>query len=248
METKRASRFGALFCAYALASSLSGADGAETYCFVLKWGTQGSADAQFSSPLGIAVDSSGNVFVADTNNHRIQKFDSWGNLVAKWGSEGSGDGQFNLPTGIALDSSANVFVTEYVNHRIQKFDSSGNFLGKWGLNGSGDGEFNQPRGIAVDSYGNVFVADSGNHRIQKFRREPEIRIIGPPCSPTIAWRSETGRSYKIWLSGDLLDWITAGGIQPAPGTGFNVWWDDGLHGLGPPSGAPRRFYRIEQLP
>ena len=52
---------------------------------------------------GIAVDSSGNVYVADSDNNRIQKFDSNGNFITKWGSNGSGDGQFNGPIGIAVD-------------------------------------------------------------------------------------------------------------------------------------------------
>jgi len=69
----------------------------------------------------VAVDSSGNVYVADTNNHRIQKFDSGGSFQAKWRSYGSGDGQFNCPGGVAVDSSGNVYVADTINHRIQKF-------------------------------------------------------------------------------------------------------------------------------
>jgi DNA-binding beta-propeller fold protein YncE len=78
------------------------------------------------------VDSSGNVYVSDYSNKRIQKFDSSGNFLLKWGSEGAGDGQFTLPLGVAVDSSDNVYVTDGsaagVGNRVQKFDSSGNFL------------------------------------------------------------------------------------------------------------------------
>src|SRR4051794_37946821 len=59
------------------------------------WGSQGSGNAQFTSPSGIAVDSTGNVYVADTGNHRVQKFDSNGNFLTAWGSYGEGKGQFN---------------------------------------------------------------------------------------------------------------------------------------------------------
>ncbi len=137
------------------------------YQFVTKWGSLGSGDGQFNSPFGVAVDSSGNVYVADINNHRIQKFNSSGTFITKWGSSGSGDGQFDSPMGVAVDSSGNIYVCEQ-NHRIQKFNSSGTFITKWGSSGTGDGQFNGPRGIAVDSSGNVYVADINNHRIQKF--------------------------------------------------------------------------------
>ena len=124
------------------------------------------------------MDSSGNVYVVDCRNQRIQKFDSSGNFVAKWGSKGSGDGEFRVPYGIALDSRGNVYVADAGNRRIQKFDFSGEFLTKWGSKGSGDGQFAAvgdegvpcgPCGVAVDSSGNVFVVDPGNYRIQKFR-------------------------------------------------------------------------------
>ncbi|MFF5993843.1 S-layer homology domain-containing protein [Lysinibacillus sp. KU-BSD001] len=125
-------------------------------------------NGQFREPYGIAVDAGGNVYIADTNNHRIQKFTSDGTFIKKWGSYGSNDGQFNTPTGIAVDAGGNVYVADYYNDRIQKFTSDGTFLKKWGSYGSNDGQFYQPYGIAVDAGGNVYVADTHNHRIQKF--------------------------------------------------------------------------------
>ena len=95
-------------------------------------------------PEDVATDSSGNVYVVDFGNNRIQKFDSNGNFITKWGSEGAGDGQFKSPLGIAIDSSGNVYVADHDNHRIQKFDSNGNFITKWGSDGAGDGQFNTP--------------------------------------------------------------------------------------------------------
>jgi len=130
-------------------------------------GNWGSRDGEFDTPRGIAVDSDGNVYVADTNNDRIQKFGSNGNFITKWGSYGSGDSEFNEPWGVAVDSDGNVYVADKSNHRIQKFDSSGNHLATWGSCGSGNGQFNRPRGVAVDSGGNIYVADTNNHRIQK---------------------------------------------------------------------------------
>ena len=60
-------------------------------------------------------------YVADGENHRIQKFDGTGSFLTKWGSMGSGDGQFNLPRGVAVDGSGNVYVADQNNSRIQKF-------------------------------------------------------------------------------------------------------------------------------
>ena len=93
---------------------------------------QGSGDDQFDSPNSVAVDLAGNIYVADTANNRIQKFDSNGNYLTQWGGFGTGDGQFNSPRGVAVDTAGNVYVVEYENNRIQKFDSSGTFLFMWG--------------------------------------------------------------------------------------------------------------------
>jgi hypothetical protein len=140
----------------------------ETYQMIAQWGSPGSGDGQFNYPVGIAMDASGNLYVADEKNNRIQKFDSDGGFLAKWGSYGTGDGQFNWPCGVTVDPSGNVYVSDYGNSRIQKFDSNGGFLAKWGSYGTGDGQFNYPWGIAMDASGNVYVADYYNNRIQKF--------------------------------------------------------------------------------
>jgi DNA-binding beta-propeller fold protein YncE len=85
------------------------------------WGSKGSGDGQFGDPTGKAIDSQGNVHIADYTYNRIQKFDSEGLFLMQWGSPGRGDGQFNLPWGIALDGKGNIFVSEYANARVQKF-------------------------------------------------------------------------------------------------------------------------------
>ena len=91
--------------------------------FLLKFGTYGYGAGQLYYNVGIAVDASGNVYVASGGSHSIQKFDSSGNFLLKWGSRGSGDGQFAGPRGIALDSSGNIYVADSNNYRIQKFTS-----------------------------------------------------------------------------------------------------------------------------
>lgn len=125
-------------------------------------------DGQFAFPQSVAVDSAGNIYVADFGNARIQKYDANGKFLLKWGSRGNGEGQFNQPVGVAIDKEGNVYVADSSNDRIQKFDTNGKFLTKWGGLGAGEGQFHEPRGIAVDGSGNVYVVDSGNHRVQKF--------------------------------------------------------------------------------
>ncbi len=135
------------------------------------------------------MDSMSNVYVADSNNYRIQKFASNGNFIGWWGRDdlggtgwhgplsgrtgvtGSGDGEFNSCRGIAIDSMTNVYVTDSSNHRVQVFTSTGVFLRKWGSYGGiadPDGRLNMPQGVALDSAGNVYVVDGYNRRVQKF--------------------------------------------------------------------------------
>ena len=97
---------------------------ANEYTFITKWGSNGTGNGQFRYPNNIAVDSSGNVYVADSFNSRVQKFDSNGAFITKWGSNGPDDGQFSNPYGVAVDSSGNVYVADEVNSRIQVFAPS----------------------------------------------------------------------------------------------------------------------------
>src|SRR6188472_2853030 len=75
------------------------------YVFVKRWGSNGTGEGQFISLADVALDTSGNVFVTDTSNNRVQKFDSNGNFITKWGSTGTGNGQFNGSEGIVVDPS-----------------------------------------------------------------------------------------------------------------------------------------------
>jgi len=132
------------------------------------WGSAGNLNGQFEFPEGIAVDRSGNVYVSDTDNDRIQEFTSEGVYITQWGRLGSGKGQLSGPEGIATDSDGNVYVADMYNNRIQKFTSAGVYITQWGRFGTGNGQFESPFGIALDGADNVYVVDSGNSRIQMF--------------------------------------------------------------------------------
>lgn len=130
--------------------------------------TFGSGNGQFNGPRGLAVDTSGNVYVTDEGNQRIQVFSNTGTFIRTWGSSGAGNGQFAFPFGVAVDHVGNVYVADTNNERVQTFTNTGTFITKWGSAGSGDGQFNGPVGIAVDHSGHVYVAEQFGARVDKF--------------------------------------------------------------------------------
>jgi DNA-binding beta-propeller fold protein YncE len=139
--------------------------------FLFQWGGLGTNNAQFNNPFGgVAIDSSTNVYVADSGNSRIEKFDRNGNYLTQWGSFGTGNGQFEGPVGIAVDGNNNVYVADFDLNRVEKFDSNGNYLTQWGSIGNGNGQFSGANGIAVDGSNNVYVTELFNERVQKFDR------------------------------------------------------------------------------
>src|SRR6476659_681613 len=117
--------------------------GGGQYKFISKWGSLGTGNGQFQNVGHIAVDSkTGNIFVGDQGNERIQKFDSNSKFITKWVLLGTCNGHFNGTAGIATDASTgNVYVGDSDNNRVQKFDSNGKFLSKWGSLGNGNGQF-----------------------------------------------------------------------------------------------------------
>lgn len=135
--------------------------------FLAQWNSPGQGASSFTTIGGIVLDSDRNIFLCDTGNNRIDKFDSDGNFLLGWGSSGLGPGQFGRPSGIAWLNGM-VYVSDSGNNRIQVFDSYGNAITLMGSAGSAVSQLNNPQGLAVDPNGNVYVADSGNDRIQVF--------------------------------------------------------------------------------
>jgi|GEM_PF-909636 len=140
-----------------------------TYTYSTQWGSSGTNAGQFTAPVGVGADTSGNLYVMDGSNNRVQKFTVSGVFESMWGSVGTANGLFTAGSGLAVDSSGNVYVADEGNFRIQKFTSAGVFVSTWGSSGAGNGLFAAPVGVAVDSSGNVYVTDqSTNALVQKF--------------------------------------------------------------------------------
>ena len=150
------------------------ANTSSSYPFILEWGESGiSQPGDFSFPQNLAIDETGNVYVTDLGNKRVQKFTNEGTFLVAWGSSGSGSGQFHSPAGI-VEFNGTVFVVDNQLQRIQTFDLEGNFITKWGDEGSAQGQFLLPNGIAAGVNGTIYVVDTGNQRIQKFTPEGQF--------------------------------------------------------------------------
>ena len=128
-------------------------------------GGPGTAGGQFDSPHGIAADSAGNIFIADTNNGRIEKFAPTGTFITNIGSKGTGYGQLGDPNGIRIDRAGNIYVAEASNHRIQKLTADGSFVADWR---GPDPGFYGPRKIAIAPDQSLYLVDQGRTRIVKF--------------------------------------------------------------------------------
>ncbi len=151
------------------------------------------ADARFENPHGLAVDGSGNVYVADTKNHTIRKVTPAGvvtTLAGKAGNSGSADGtgadaRFSSPEALAIDSSGDLYVADTNNYTVRKVTSAGVVTTLAGLpnvygaeDGPGsDARFHYPRGITVDASGNVYVSSTAGNTIRKITPAGKVTTV-----------------------------------------------------------------------
>jgi sugar lactone lactonase YvrE len=217
--------------ALVLGAVATGAITAGGYKQAGKWGKSGTANGQFRGPFGIATDKRGTVFVADTDNDRIQVFSASGGFLRKWGTTGSGNGQFLSAQDVAVDSNGVVWVADYRNNRVQRFSSGGAYQAEIAVSGVS--------GVAVDTEGNLFVQDL-NGRVTRFDKASDYAQaaswkagarggdieVGPDGT---VYTSETSGtpSVKIFDSAGKAKGAIRGGLSTPIGAGVdldcNVW-------------------------
>ncbi len=136
--------------------------------FLLEWGRKGTNAGEFTSPIGIAIGPRDEVFIAEFNANRVQRFTSEGKFL----------GQFPVlknPGGIAVDRHGRCYVSSMTQHRVAVHETDGKRITEWGgKKGAADNEFNQPGGMVIGPDGAVWVADQCNHRVLKLSPEGKL--------------------------------------------------------------------------
>lgn len=168
------------------------------------WGSfaDGNADVNlapggtFNEPWGVAVGPDGSVYVSDTWNGRVQKFDATGKFIKQWGSFGQADASNpNLlygPRGISVDANGRVYLADTGNKRIMIFDSEGNVFGQFGSEGFDIGKFSEPVDVKLDAKGNAYITDTWNQRVQVFTPSSDGKTFTPLLQwPIEGWKSQT---------------------------------------------------------
>ncbi len=173
----------------------------------------GSGLNQLNQAYGLTLDANGNIYIADSYNHRVIKFPAGsssttsGTVVAGGNGAGSGATQLNTPTDVAFDASGNMYVADFANHRIQKFPagSTSATSGTTVAGGNGQGstatQLNDPIGVYIDGSNNLYVADQHNHRIQKF----PAGSTGATAGTTVAGGNGSGSgATQLYFPNDMI--------------------------------------------
>lgn len=169
----------------------------------------------FAEPKGIAADTAGNLYVADSGNHVIKKITSSGEVTVLAGSGDAGysDGpadkaQFNSPADVAIAADGSVYVADTLNHRIRKIAKNGEVTtvaggstekdaDGWLIGGYQDGKgtaalFNEPSSLAFDKQGNLYIADTGNQRIRMIKPDGTVSTVAGGGSEMVEGRYVKG--------------------------------------------------------
>ncbi|HPZ07776.1 MAG TPA: TIGR03663 family protein [Candidatus Eremiobacteraeota bacterium] len=177
--------------------------------FQLSW------SGEFYGPRDLAVDSNGDIYVTDTGNCLIKKYNNKGELLATIGSKGSGDGQFQEPIGIAMDKAGNILVADTWNQRVQILKPDGTFVSKFDISGWYGNSIREPY-IAMASSGNCFLTDTSQSKILEYDLKGKLlsvlqtdSILGKMSAPIgIAYREEDKKLIISDITGNCIHIIS----------------------------------------
>jgi uncharacterized protein (TIGR03437 family) len=210
-------------------------------------GDDGAAtDANIGSVYGIAVDSTGVVYISDTVNGRVRKIDTKGVITTFAGGveKGySGDGaaatsaRLWFPSGLALDGSGNLYMADYGNHTVRKITSSGTIstvagTGNWGATGDGSAAskatLESPMSLAIDAAGNIYIGDVGSQSIRKVTTDGNIRTVVSGVAPQSLAVDAAGSLYFVdGISSVVQKILPTGTMLTIAGTGYSGYSGDG---------------------
>jgi tripartite motif-containing protein 71 len=191
--------------------------------------TAGSGDGEFATPVSIAVNqSTGNVYVVDQSNDRVQYFSATGTFLGKWGVTGTGDGQFTTPTCIAVHpDTGNVIVGDSGRDDFQEFSSAGAFIRKYGSTGTGDGQFTGISGITYSADGDaIYVSDEANDRVTRINAS----VVTDTINALPHLQGYTGVGWHGLWQGSSNAYIPTWMEVMSVTGGYRLWWGstDGL--------------------
>jgi tripartite motif-containing protein 71 len=232
-----------------------------------KAGISGSGNGQFNSPGAVAIDSHGELLIADQGNDRIEVLSEAGSYISQFGSKGSGNGQFSEPIGLVI-SEGSLYVVDEGNDRIEQLSLSGSYIGQFGSKGSGSGQMDEPDCITANpSTGTLYVCDYGNERMEEF--SPAGKFLTewgtwgsthPQSFPADAAVGATGKLYIIdpwadevgtWIPPEAgaarLNYSTQFGSKGAGNGQFTEPTDTAIDGKGNLWSTDSADNRIEEL-
>jgi sugar lactone lactonase YvrE len=179
-------------------------------------------DGQLNEPWGVAVAPNGDIYVADTWNHRVQRFDPTGRFLGKWGrfdnapvtgATAGAEPFFYGPRGISIGLDGDLLVTDTGNKRLLRFSLAGEYLGALGSGGVSAEQWNEPVGIAPDTNGTLLVADTWNQRVKRLDRR---------FAAISTWRVPDWRSEAV-TDKPFLDVEDGGTVFAGDPAGGRVW-------------------------